>query len=187
MIGKQKWSIVLGILWLAYHNPEINWRTEEVKMMRCPEECRKQWRPKQGKPRWQKQKEEEAKEEAEKKREEKVERQKKRKLKKEKTIEVKRVAEEWEIWDEEEEVAKSEAEAKKLVLEQFHKWIKVFSKKQSERMSTWKIWDYAIDIKKGFVPRKGKVYPLSREEREKICKFISKQLRKKYIRLLKSS
>ena len=36
-------------------------------------------------------------------------------------MEVKRVAEEWEIWDEEEEVAKSEAEAKKLVLEKFHK------------------------------------------------------------------
>jgi len=36
-------------------------------------------------------------------------------------MEVKRVAKEWKIWDEEEEVAKSEAEAKKLVPEQFHK------------------------------------------------------------------
>ena len=35
-------------------------------------------------------------------------------------IEVKRVAEEWEIWDEEEKVAKSEAEAKKMVPEKFH-------------------------------------------------------------------
>ena len=32
-------------------------------------------------------------------------------------MKVKRVAEEWEIWNEEEEVAKSEAEAKKLVPE----------------------------------------------------------------------
>ena len=31
-------------------------------------------------------------------------------------------------------MARSEAEAKKLVLEKFHKWIKVFRKKQSERM-----------------------------------------------------
>ena len=31
-------------------------------------------------------------------------------------MEVKKVAEEWEIWDEEEEVARSEVEAKKLVL-----------------------------------------------------------------------
>ena len=34
---------------------------------------------------------------------------------------MKRVAEEWKIWDEDEEVAKSEAEARKLVLEKFHK------------------------------------------------------------------
>jgi len=36
-------------------------------------------------------------------------------------IEVKRVAEEWKIWDKEEDVVKSEAEAKKLVLEKFHR------------------------------------------------------------------
>ena len=101
-----------------------------------------------------------------------MEKQKKIKPKRERTIEVKKVAKEWEIWDEKEEVAKSEAEAKKLVLKQFHRWIKVFSKKQLERMSIQKIWDHAINIKEGFVPRKGKVYLLSREEREKVCKFI---------------
>ena len=36
-------------------------------------------------------------------------------------IEGKKVVEEWEIWDEEEEVAKSETEAKKLVPEKFHR------------------------------------------------------------------
>jgi len=36
-------------------------------------------------------------------------------------MEVKRVAEEWKIWDEEEEAAKSEAETKKLVPEKFHR------------------------------------------------------------------
>ena len=35
-------------------------------------------------------------------------------------MEVKRVAEEWEIWDEVVVVAKSEVEAKKLVPEKFH-------------------------------------------------------------------
>ena len=35
-------------------------------------------------------------------------------------VEVKRVAEEWEIWDEEKEVARSEKEAEKWVLEKFH-------------------------------------------------------------------
>ena len=40
-------------------------------------------------------------------------------------------------------------------------------------------------MKERFVPRKGKVYPLSREEREKMCKFIQEQLRKGYIKLSK--
>jgi len=34
---------------------------------------------------------------------------------------VKKVAEEWKIWDEEKEAAKSEEETKKLVSERFHK------------------------------------------------------------------
>ena len=71
---------------------------------------------------WEKQKEEEA-------REEKEERRKKKEKKKGKTVEIRKVAEEWEIWDEEEKAAKLEMEAKKLVPEKFHQWIKVFGKK----------------------------------------------------------
>ena len=51
VIGGQKWNVILGMLWLAYHNSEIDWRTGEVKMMRCSEEYRKQWRSKQRKSR----------------------------------------------------------------------------------------------------------------------------------------
>ena len=43
-----------------------------------------------------------------------------------------------------------------------------------------------IDVKEGFVPRKGKVYLLSREEREEIREFVKEQLQKRYIQLLKS-
>ena len=183
IIGRQKWTMILDMLWLACHNSEINWKMGEVKIMRCPEECGKQWRLVQGKLGWEKQKEEEAKKEAGKKR---VEKEQKKKQKKGKTMEVKKVAEEWEIWDEEEEVARSEVEAKKLVPEKFHKWIKVFGKKQSERMLTRKGWDYVIDVKKEFVPGKGKVYPLLREKREEVKEFVKEQLRKGYIQLLKS-
>ena len=87
---------------------------------------------------------------------------------------VKKLAEEWEIWDEEEEV-------KKIVPEKFHQWIKVFGKKQSEKIPTRKLWDHMIEIKKRFVPRKRRVYPLSREEREEVREFIREQLRKGYI------
>ena len=76
------------------------------------------------------------KEEAGRKREEK---EKKEKQKKGRTVEVRKVVEEWEIWDKEEEAAKSEAEAKKLVPKKFHEWIKVFGKKQLERIPTRKL------------------------------------------------
>ena len=179
VIGGQKWGVILGMPWLARHNPEIDWKTGEVKMTRCPEKCGKQWRLVQGKSGWEKQKEEEAKEETEKRKEKK--KKKKKKQKKGKTVEVRKIAEEWEIWDEEEEVAKSEVEARK-----FHWDIKVFGKKQLERMPTRKLWNHAIDVKEGFMPKKGKVYSLSREEKEEVREFVKEQLRKGYIRLSKS-
>ena len=49
VIGGQKWSVILGMPWLARHNPEIDWRIGEVKMTRCLEKCGKQWRPVQEK------------------------------------------------------------------------------------------------------------------------------------------
>jgi len=41
VIRGQKWSVILGMLWLTCDNPEIDWKIEEIKIMRCPEECRK--------------------------------------------------------------------------------------------------------------------------------------------------
>lgn len=43
-----------------------------------------------------------------------------------------------------------------------------------------------IEVKKRFVLRKGKIYFLSKEKRGEMYEFISKQLKKRYIRLLKS-
>ena len=74
--------------WLACYNPEINWKTEEVKMIRCLDECGKQWRLKQGN---------------------------------------------------QGSKNKKKVEVKKLVLEQFYKWINIFEKKVSERMLTRKM------------------------------------------------
>ena len=96
-------------------------------------------------------------------------------------MEVKKVAEEWEIWDEEEKAARLKEKVKKMVPKKFHQWIKIFSKKQSERMPTRKVWDHAIEMKEGFVPWKRKVYPLSREERKEVREFIKGQLQKGYI------
>ena len=100
-------------------------------------------------------------------------------------MDIKKIVEEWEIWDEKEEVVKSKEEAKRLVPEHFHKWIHIFGKKQSERMPTRKLWNHVIETKERFVLRKGKMYPLLREKREEICEFINEELWKGYIRLSK--
>jgi len=34
------------------------------------------------------------------------------------------------------------------------------------------VWDHAIDLKKVFVSRKIKIYPLSREEKKEVYKFV---------------
>jgi len=41
VIREQKWNIILKMLWLVSYNPEIDWMTREVKMMRCLKECGK--------------------------------------------------------------------------------------------------------------------------------------------------
>ena len=106
VIEGQKQSVILEMLWLVYHNSEIDWRMGKVKITICLEECGKQWKPKQGKSEQQKQKREK--------------RKKKRKPKKERMMELKKMVKEWKICDKKEEVTKSE-KMKKLVLEKFHK------------------------------------------------------------------
>jgi len=110
-LGKTK--VILGILWLAAHNPEMDWEKGEVKMMRCPPIYR-------------------------------------RKKEKEKNKEVRKIEEKKMV--------------EELVLRKFWKWKKVFGKVKSERIPVQKAWNHAIELKEGFMPKKEKVYLLSREE-----------------------
>jgi len=75
---------------------------------------------------------------------------------------------------------------RELVPKRFWRWKKVFRKAESEKIPVQKAWDHAIELKKGFVPRKGKVYALSRGEQEKVQAFVEDQLCKGYIQPLKS-
>ena len=129
-----KTEVILGMLWLAAYNLEIDWEKEEVRIARCLPICGKR------------------------KQEEKREK------------EVKEIGK-----DEDEEALK------KLVPKRFWKWKRVFGKKESERMPVRKPWDHAIELKEGFMPKKGKIYSLSREEKEEVQTFIEDQLRKGYI------
>jgi len=133
-----KTELILGMLWLAAHNPEIDWEKREVKMTHCPPICGK--RKQEGK---------------EKK--------------------VKKIGKE-----EDEEVLR------KLVPRRFWKWRKVFGKRELKRMPVRKTWNHAIELKEGFMPKKGKVYSLLREEREEVQIFVEDQLRKGYIQPSKS-
>jgi Retroviral aspartyl protease len=37
--GLRKQDIILGLTWLNEHNPEVEWRSEEVMMSHCPNHC----------------------------------------------------------------------------------------------------------------------------------------------------
>jgi len=74
-----------------------------------------------------------------------------------------------------------------MVPKKFLKWKRVFGKVESERILKKKVWDHAIDLKETFRPRKRRIYPLSKNEREEVQNFVEDQLRKGYIRPSKSS
>jgi len=87
-----------------------------------------------------------------------------------------------EDWGREEEIEEDHRKIEEMVPKRFLKWRKVFGKVESERMLTRKIWDHAIDLKETFKPRKGRIYPLSKNKREEVQNFVEDQLRKGYIR-----
>jgi len=86
----------------------------------------------------------------------------------------------------EEEAIEDRQKVEDMVPKRFHGWLKVFGKQESERILVRKTWDHAIDLQEEFVPRKGRIYPLSRIEREEVQAFVDSQLKKGYIRLSKS-
>jgi len=154
-----KTEVILGMPWLQAHNPEINWETGEVKITRCLPLCGGKSKRK--------------------------ERARMRATKEEEKI-VHWAIDNKEDWRREEEMEEDHRKIEEMVPKKFLKWKKVFEKVESERMPTRKIWDHAIDLKETFKPRKGKIYPLFKNEREEVQNFVEDQLRKGYIRPSKS-
>ena len=64
--------------------------------------------------------------------------------------------------------------------------MKVFLKKESDRMPIRKPWDQAIDLKEMFKPKKGGLILLSPKEQKEVSDFIDDRLLKGYIRPSKS-
>jgi len=156
-------EVILEMPWLQAHNPEINWETGEVRMTRCPPLCG-----------------------GNKEKEEKRTRKGKRVVTLEEEKIVRWAVDDKKDWGREEKVEADHRKIEEMVQKKFLKWRKVFGKMKSKRMPIRKIWDHAIDLKETFKPRKGKIYPLSKDERKEVQKFVKDQLRKGYIRPSKS-
>ena len=149
--------MILRYMWLKHHNPNIDWETGQVRMTRCPWTCRVL----QGKSLL------------------------------EQSIDVLdqnslRTIHAIKKEQERSETPKPNPKPENLVPKAFQKYLKVFSKKESECMPVRKLWDHAINMKDTFVPKKGRLIPLSPQEQKEVSDFINDQTRKEYIRLLKS-
>jgi len=106
-LGKMK--VILGMPWLAAHNPEINWEIEEVKMTKCPLLC--------------------GGENQKKKKIKRVATEEEEKI-------VCWAIDDKEDWGREEEMEKDHRKIEEMVFKRFLKWRKVFRKVESERMPT---------------------------------------------------
>jgi len=107
-----------------------------------------------------------------------------RKIEEEKAISW--AVDEKEDWGSEEEMEIDHHKIETMVPKWFHQWLKVFGKVELERMPARKVWDHAVDLKEKFKASKAKVYPLSRNERDEVQKFVHEHLKKGYIRPSKS-
>jgi len=106
----EKTDIILGMPWLVAHNPEIDWEKEEVRMTRYPLLCEKAVKIKG----------------------------KKEIRENEKKI-VRWAVDKKEDWEREEEMEADHRKVEEMVPKQFHKWLKVFGKVESERMLVRKV------------------------------------------------
>jgi len=111
MCNLGKTEVILGMPWLVIHNPEINWKTGKVKMMRYPLLYGRR-NLKKGKV--------------------------KRIVTLEKEKIVRWVIDNKKDWGKEEEIEENHKKIEKMVPKRFLKWKKMFGKVESERMPTRK-------------------------------------------------
>ena len=150
-------SFILGFSWLKHHNPDIDWTKGMVKMTHCLCHCH-MLQPKL------------AFLAALKKEEYDIQYQV------HKTIQALEAQQE----------KPKEKTPEELVTKEYHKFHKVFLKKESKHMPLWKPWDHTIDLKDMFKLKKGHIIPLSPAEQEEVTAFLDDQLKKGYIRPSKS-
>ena len=155
----EKTDIILGMPWLQTHNSQINWETREVKMMRYLSICGRNIVVKEDK-------------------------EQRKKIGKRIRAVDQVDRDEWKQTIKEkfnDEIQLDKEKVRNIVPQKFHKWLKVFEMIESERIPVKKPWNHTINLREDFVPRKGRTYLMSREEKEEIREFVKKQLKKGYI------
>jgi len=106
---------------------------------------------------------------------------KKERKKDEKKI-VRWAVDEKEDWGREKEIEMDHRKVEEMVSKRFYRWLKVFGKVKLERILVRKVWDHAIDLNNNFKASKARVYPLSRNKKKEVQKFVDEHLKKGYIR-----
>ena len=124
-------QMILGYTWLKHHNLDINWETGQVKMTCCPWTCKVL----QGKSPF----------------EQSIDMIEQNGLR---TIHAIKKEQEHSENSNPKPDLKPDPKLKDLVPKAYHKYLKVFSKKESECMPVCKPWDHAIDMRESLHPRK---------------------------------
>ena len=105
-----KMDVILGMPWLAAHNPEIDWEKGEVRMIKCSSLCGKAVKIKGRK----------------------ETREDERKI-------IRWVVDKKEDWGREKEIEADHRKVEEIVPRRFHKWLKVFGKVELKRIPARKV------------------------------------------------
>ena len=176
-LGKS--TVIIGYTWLQKHNPEIDWKTGDIKFTKCPRECNvttKKCKQKKALAFKYKASVEEIDEVIE---EEENVCEDDKDTEDDIYLQVLKYIQEVEM-----KIEKKTDE--EMVLPQFHAYLDVFKRAPSEHMPVCKPWDHVIDLYPNFIPQKSKLYPISPTEQQEVRNFIDDQLKKGYIRSTKS-
>ena len=160
--------VVIGHNWLAKHNPEIDWTTGNIQMLRCPTQCNLH--------------------------QNQAARERKKDQKACKNFDMFYT----ELAEEFEEVRASLTPSQRMLQEyggeegssELPQWCAdfadVFSEEGFQELPPHRPWDHAINLKPDFKPTAGKIYPLSRPEQIELERFLDKKIKSGHIRPSKS-
>ena len=150
-----KTDIFLGLDWLRYHNPNIDWAESTLTFDRCPDRCG--YMPEYGSP-------EDDDEDVE-----------------EKLEEGERIF--WMDWDGYRSTGqKLRTQASPAATPYLNEFADVFSKADFDQLPERRPWDHAIELTPGSKPIDCKVYPLNPAEQRALDEFLEENIRTGRIR-----